>query len=204
MLNDKKPPRYESVLNFWFGAGSARAIAESQSKLWWSGEPAFDAVIREQFSGLRQQAVDGELEAWLETSRGRLALIILVDQFSRSLFRGQAEAFSFDYLAQEWCLSGLDEGADDELEPIQRVFFYLPLEHSESRVDQVRSVQCFERLQRSAAPADRDLFAVYLDFARQHQAVIDRFGRFPGRNAALHRVSTAEEVAFLASDEARF
>jgi uncharacterized protein (DUF924 family) len=137
------------------------------------------------------------LDGWEQTSRGRLALIILVDQMSRNIFRDQMSAFTYDYLAQEWCLDGLDMGAAEELQPIERVFLYLPLEHSESRVDQARSVALFSELARRVPAAQRGSFDYYLDFAKQHQVIVERFGRFPHRNKVLGRASTQEEIEFL-------
>ena len=188
----------DSILQFWFGSETdALAIAKRQAELWWGKSSALDTEIRERFGALREQVVQGECDSWRETARGRLALIISVDQFSRNMFRGKPEAFSYDYLAQEWCLDGLDSGADAELQPIERVFFYLPLEHSESRVDQVRSVACFSELLKQAPPQQQELFAGYLDFARKHQAIVERFARFPHRNQILDRTSTDAEIRFL-------
>jgi uncharacterized protein (DUF924 family) len=189
---------YEPILQFWFGTeGNALEVAKQRAELWWGKSPATDANIRERFGALRQLAVQGELDAWEQSSRGRLALIILVDQMSRNIFRDQLEAFTYDYLAQEWCLDGLDLGADEQLQPIERVFFYLPLEHSELRVDQARSVGLFLELSKQVPDAQRELFAGYLAFAQQHQRIVDRFDRFPHRNRILGRASTAAETAFL-------
>jgi len=188
---------YEPVLHYWFGNGSDAEIALRQSPLWWGKSPNTDDDIRERFAATRDQAIDGQLEIWEQTSRGRLALILLVDQFSRSIFRDRAEAFTYDYLAQEWCLNGLDSGMDEALQPIERVFFYLPLEHSESRVDQARSVALFTALAAQAPASQRQLFDGYLEFARRHQAIVERFGRFPHRNQVLDRTPTDAEIRFL-------
>ena len=189
---------YEPLLQFWFGEpADAPSVAQRQAALWWGKSSVIDNEIRERFSGLRDLAIQGELDAWEETSRGRLALILLIDQFSRNMFRDRLEAFTYDYLAQEWCLAGIDAGADTELLPIERVFFYLPMEHSESRVDQLRSVALFEALAALALPAQQALFDGYLDFAKRHQVIIERFDRFPHRNHILGRVSTATEIEFL-------
>src|SRR5690606_119569 len=135
--------------------------------------------------------------AWLAPPRGRLALVILIDQFSRNLFRGDARAFAHDALARRWVSEGLDAGADRALRAIERVFFYLPLEHSESLADQQRSVALFERLCADVPPALQGTFAGYLDYAVRHRDVIVRFGRFPHRNASLGRATTPEEAEFL-------
>jgi uncharacterized protein (DUF924 family) len=195
---------YEPVLQFWFGDENSPEAAKRQAELWWGKSPETDAIIRGRFSALRELAVQGELDAWEQTSRGRLALIILVDQMSRNILRDQLEAFTYDYLAQEWCLDGLDLGADEELQPIERVFFYLPLEHSESRVDQARSIVMFSELAKVVPAIHRGLFDYYLDFAKQHQVIIERFGRFPHRNNVLGRASTSEEIEFLKAPGSSF
>jgi uncharacterized protein (DUF924 family) len=189
---------YEPLLQFWFGeSADALTMANRQANLWWGKSVSIDNEIRERFGPLRELAIQGELDAWEETSRGRLALILLIDQISRNVFRNRMEAFTYDYLAQEWCLSGIDMGADEELVPLERVFFYLPLEHAESRVDQARSVALFTDLVQAVTPAHRELFEGYLDFAKRHQAIIERFDRFPHRNQALGRISTEAELEFL-------
>lgn len=188
----------DSLLSFWFGSAEDPAeIAREQEALWWKGAAETDRLISERFGALHRRAVAGELEDWTATPRGRLAAIILVDQFSRCLHRRQPGAFAYDPLALRWCLDGLDRGDDAALRPIERVFFYLPLEHSESHADQDRSVAVFERLEAEVAPELRELFAYYTGFARAHRDIVQRFGRFPHRNAILGRVSTPEESEFL-------
>jgi uncharacterized protein (DUF924 family) len=188
----------EAVLEYWFGTAiDANAIAASQAKLWWGKDGATDREIRERFLPLRRAAIDGRLAAWTASPRGRLALIVLIDQFSRNIFRDSPEAFAHDDLARRWCTDGLAQGDDRRLRPIERVFFYLPLEHSESIADQARSVALFTALRDEAPDAERGLFEGYLDFARRHRDIVDRFGRFPHRNAVLARGSTKEEVEFL-------
>ncbi len=145
-----------------------------------------------------------ELDAWSETASGLLALILLTDQFPRNIFRGSPQAFQFDSLALNWCLSGLKSETDRSLRPIERVFFYLPLEHSESREHQERSVQLFTRLFQEVPAEQLDVFRKYLIFALRHRRIIDRFGRFPHRNGILERVSTPEEIAFLQEPGSRF
>lgn len=188
----------DSVLSFWFGSAEDQArVAREQQALWWKGTAETDRLIAGRFGALHERAVAGELEDWTGTPRGRLAAIILVDQFSRCLHRGQSGAFAYDPLALRWCLEGLDRRDDSALRPIERVFYYLPLEHSESHADQDRSVALFERLEAAAAPELRDLFAYFTGYARAHRDIVQRFGRFPHRNAILERVSTPEEFEFL-------
>ena len=128
----------------------------------------------------------------------RLALILLLDQLPRNIHRGTPAAFAQDPLARDLCLKGLSIGADKSLSPLERVFFYLPLEHAESREQQARSVALFEALaaEQAGTPAQAT-FAGFADFARRHQVIIERFGRFPHRNDILGRTSTPEEAAFL-------
>lgn len=195
-IMEKNP--WDAVLAFWFGDGSdpASSIA-AHTRLWWSGDAGCDALIRSQWSGTREDAAAGRLDGWAATPRGRLALIIALDQFSRSLYRGDARAFELDPRARALCREGLDAGAASALHPLERVFFYMPLEHSEAMSDQGRSVALFEALcDEVAAPLRKD-FGNFLDFARRHRDAIARFGRFPGRNAALGRLSTPEELEFL-------
>ncbi|MBC7982281.1 MAG: DUF924 domain-containing protein [Candidatus Obscuribacterales bacterium] len=205
MKSAKPQFAFEHALQYWFGNGvNAAEIAQAKSEIWWGKSTSIDNDIRERFAVLRECVIKDELEEWAQTGRGRLALILVVDQFSRNIFRDTAEAFRYDYMAQEWCLSGLDAGANLELTAIERVFFYLPLEHSESRVDQMRSVALYTELYDSAPPQEQKLFASYLEFARQHHAIIERFGRFPHRNRALQRNSTPEELEFLQTPKSSF
>jgi uncharacterized protein (DUF924 family) len=198
-------PRIEEVLAFWFGPScdDAEAIA-SQGARWFARDDGFDAAIRERFAPLREDAVAGRVDAWLDASRGRLALIVLVDQFSRNLFRGDARAFEHDPLARRWTLDGIDAGDDRALRAIERVFFYLPLEHSESLADQKRAVALFSKLRDEVPASLREPFAGFLDYAQRHHDVIERFGRFPHRNAVLRRASSAEEAEYLAEPGAGF
>lgn len=187
--------RYQDVLDFWFGSGAADI--DAQAMLWWGKDPATDALIREQFAATRRRAVQGLLHKWEAQPASRLALIILVDQFSRNLFRDDARAFADDALVRGWCMDGLHLGHDRQLDPVQRVFFYLPLEHSESLDDQQRAVLLFDALVGEVDVDQRARFESFADYARRHHAVIERFGRFPHRNAALHRESTPAELEFL-------
>jgi uncharacterized protein (DUF924 family) len=188
----------EVVLRFWFGTeADDAAVAQQQSALWWAKDAETDNLIRENFVGTRIAAIEGRLSSWEQTPRGRLALIILVDQFSRNLFRRQPEAFSHDSLARRWCLDGLARGDDHQLRPIERTFFYLPLEHSERFTDQERSVDLFKELRNEVSSELAGLFDGYLEYAREHYEIVKRFGRFPHRNSILARHSTAEELIFL-------
>lgn len=190
--------KIESILDFWFGTNPDDAVvAKEQAELWWSKNYETDNEMRRRFEDTVRAAAAGELNEWRATARGRLALIILTDQFPRNIYRETARAFSCDSKALAWCLDGLHGRSDHELRPIERVFFYLPLEHAESREHQAKSVECFTELVASVPMEQRSTFEEYLDFAVHHRDIIDRFGRFPHRNNILGRESTAEELASL-------
>ena len=184
------------VLEFWFDPAHAAN--------WFAKDPAFDEEIRRRFAAAVEDAAHGRLDAWADTPAGRLALLILLDQFPRNLHRGEARAWAADVKAQRVALSGLDEGFDQALPPLRRVFAYLPLEHAEDMGLQQRSVALFEALHAQAPAAERARFAEFVDYARRHREVIARFGRFPHRNAVLGRDSTAAEREYLAQPGAGF
>lgn len=195
----------ESVLLFWFGDSADDAtVAARQAALWWQKRAETDATITSRFEDLVSRASAGELAQWSATPEGRLALIILLDQFPRNMYRNSPRAFACDPQARNLCLEGLQKGHDQRLRPIQRVFFYLPLEHAEDRALQARSVELFEALDVLTQGSGGANLASYAEFARQHQRIIERFGRFPHRNAILGRHSTVEEVAFLKTPGSSF
>lgn len=169
------------VLDFWF-----REMSPAQ---WFNGDAEVDAVIRTRFAPLVQSALAGDLDSWAEDPRGRLGLVILIDQFTRNIWRDDPRAYSGDAHAQKLVLDGIAQGMDVQLTLAERQFFYLPLMHAEDPALQDKSVACFEKLAADAANV--------LDFARGHRNVVARFGRFPLRNAALGRESSADERAYL-------
>jgi uncharacterized protein (DUF924 family) len=188
----------DTIRSYWFGTShDDSVVAEQRSKLWWSKDPQADHEIRQRFEEYVVRAAAGELAAWLATATGRLALILLTDQFTRNIYRDTSKAFERDGLARGWCLEGLQDGVDELLRPIERVFFYLPLEHSESLPDQDRSVALYQQLADSVDPKLGPMFDGYVEYAVRHREIIERFGRFPHRNQILGRVSSAEETAFL-------
>ena len=195
----------DSVLAFWFGAtGSAAEVAGRQSKLWFGKSSANDQAVVEHFSATLTDATAGRLDHWTNTPRGRLALVIVLDQFPHHIHRDQPQAFATDPQALALSLAVLAAGEDQLLAPIERVFLYLPLEHAESLAMQERSVSLYERLAHEAAAAERALFDSYLDYARKHLDVVARFGRFPHRNTILGRPSTPDELEFLKQPGSRF
>lgn len=190
---------FDLILGFWFGKeqDAVRVNAE-KSSLWWSKDAAIDGEIERRFGSLVKAAGWGdELEAWASTPRGTLALVILNDQFPRNIWRGRAQAFALDERARKRADSALTAGMDGALRSIERVFLYLPFEHSESLDDQNRSLALYRQLAEAAPEEERELFFGFHDFARRHHEIIARFGRFPHRNAILGRNSTAEETFFL-------
>lgn len=186
-------------MEFWFGSKrDDAAVAKEKSALWWSKNPQIDEEIRGRFQGLVRKAAAGELSDWQATPHGRLALILLTDQFPRNIYRDSPQAFAADPQALALSVDGIDHGWDLQLRRIERVFFYLPLEHAESIEYQEESVKQFRRLHDEVASEDgKEVFAEYLDFAVRHRNIIARFGRFPHRNKVLGRRSTPEELAFL-------
>jgi uncharacterized protein (DUF924 family) len=186
------------ILDFWFGSESTdAAVAKTRTALWWEKNAEVDAQMRERFQTVVDAVGAGAHREWLATPHGALALILTADQFPRNIYRDTSQAFAFDALALAFARQTIDAGFDRALRPIERVFCYLPFEHSEALADQDRAVALFNALHEAVAPENKKLFAGYLDFAARHRAVIERFGRFPHRNRILERDSTAAEVAFL-------
>ena len=187
------------VLDFWLGAsGADGALDPAKQKMWFGDGPKYDAEIRDRFGALHERASRGELEgAWTATPRGSIALIVVLDQFSRHLHRGTADAFAQDPAAQRLAADGLGRGLDRELIPAARSFFYLPFEHAESLELQQLGVRSFERLVTEVAAVHRKVYESFADYSRRHRDIIARFGRFPHRNAVLGRASTPEELEFL-------
>jgi uncharacterized protein (DUF924 family) len=178
----------DDVLQFWFGDG-ARARPE-----WFRKDPAFDSEIRRRFGDLIDAALDDRLENWGDDARSALARIVLLDQFTRNVYRDSARAFAGDTRALAAARAMVVAGQDLALPPLLRTFVYLPFEHAEDLDAQREAVRLFERLGDEGSTV----------WARKHLAIIERFGRFPHRNAALGRVSTPEEEAFLAEPGSRF
>jgi uncharacterized protein (DUF924 family) len=195
----------ETVLEFWFGADPNDAIsAKERAALWWSKDSKIDEQIRQAFERSVLSAAAGELSDWQSTPSGILDLILLTDQFPRNIYRDSPKAFAYDPKALAWCSEGIKMDFDLKLRPIERVFFYLPLEHAESLKHQEQSVKLFRELADSVAVERKSLFEGYLDFAVRHRDIIARFGRFPHRNKILGRESTPEELVFLSEPGSAF
>jgi uncharacterized protein (DUF924 family) len=188
----------EDALSFWFGEPAADAASMGvKFKRWFVGRADFDREIRDRFGDTVERALSGALDPWAQSVRGRLALIVLLDQFTRNVFRDDARAFSGDHHAQRLAVEALDTGLDSGLEPIERFFLITPLGHAEDLALQERSVAEGERLFNEVSDWQRPFFAKGAEQRRKHRDVIARFGRFPHRNAVLGRASSVEEEAFL-------
>ena len=193
------------ILRFWFGEQEDDAdVAKERKSMWWSKNPDIDKVISENYQATLEAACRGDLADWETSARGLLALIILADQFSRNIYRGDARSFSQDHLARGWCNQMLAKKLDGELRPVERVFAYLPLEHSEDIADQDRCVALFSILREHASDRHKELFEGFLDFTHAHRKIIRQFGRYPHRNEVLSRESTAAEEAFLSQPGSSF
>ncbi len=188
----------EQVIEFWFGNDlNDPSLAKRQTPLWWQKNSQTDALIRQKFADGLQGLVSGDYDHWLESPRGRLAAIIVADQFSRNMYRNTARAFAQDELALGWCLDGMASKQDIELPYIGRVFFYMPLEHAESREMQELSVKKFSELAELAGVENSGTFMGFVDFAERHRQVVKQFGRYPHRNSILKRDNTAAEQVYL-------
>jgi uncharacterized protein (DUF924 family) len=201
------------VREFWFGkalTGPLQAHAEMASraaalsrrvKLWFEADPRLqdqqDGAIRAAFGELVDRAGRGELAGWADSPRRRLSLIILLDQFPRHIFRGTPHAFQYDPLALSLVLTGMQSAADGALNIVERIFFYMPLQHAESLEVQDESVSAYKRLVTDSPAELRSTFEAALGAAEEHREVIRQFGRFPHRNRSLDRSSTAEEIEYL-------
>ncbi|MDX1481019.1 MAG: DUF924 family protein [Woeseiaceae bacterium] len=204
-ITDDDQIRIDAVLSFWFQEKELSAPQiDGRMDVWFGEDALFDEQIRSEFADDVEKASADELDHWAKTPRGRLALILLIDQFRRNLFRGTPEAYSCDAKALKLCVEGAMSKGDAGLTPIERVFFYMPLQHAESRKVQAKSVDIFNRLANAVSPTYRETFMTIAQFAELHRDIVDRFGRFPHRNKILGRENTAEEAEYLAGDAPTF
>lgn len=170
-----------AVLDFWFGD------ADAERPEWFRKDDAFDATIRQRFGVQVEAALAGGLREWMAGRDSALARVLMLDQFTRNIYRGTPRAFAGDALALQAARAMVASGLDMQLSPLRRVFVYLPFEHAEDRAAQAESLRLFEALSLGG----------YADYARRHAVIVERFGRFPHRNAILGRTSTPEEIEFL-------
>lgn len=196
MIPSTDRPRIAALLDFWFGAGTPDW--NEPRKVWWEKDAAFDEELRRRFLEDHLAAASGTLDAWKEEPESCLALVLLLDQLPRNLFRGKPRAFATDEKARQVARHALSQGFDKAVPPVRRSFFYLPFEHSEDLADQHRCVALFEAM--AKGPEDK----ATARFAELHRDIIARFGRFPHRNEALGRETTAEEAEFLKGPNSSF
>jgi len=192
------PDKVHALLNFWFGhLGSADLPNSDRTSLWFGEGDVVKKQMLDRFSQEYEDVVAGKLVEWEKTPRGRLALIILYDQFSRYINRQSADAFAFDAKAQQLCLDGIQEKMDHSLTLIERVFFYMPLVHAENSEIQEKSIRLYQELVSLSMSETTQIYQLFLAYAYAHFRVIKEFGRFPQRNKVLGRETTEAETAFL-------
>lgn len=191
--------RADVILSFWFAQPQDNEeYYEERRQLWFASNPQIDQDIRDRFLADYQAAYEGRLNKWEQAPQTTLALLLLFDQFPRNMFRGQSQAFATDAQARRLTFKLLQTGEASKLLPVEQMFVYMPLMHSEELVDQQQSVTLFRQLAQQHPPLDSVTYAV------KHQEIIERFGRFPHRNVILGRVSTPEELAFLTQPGSSF
>lgn len=195
----------EDILYFWFGnLTSDDQMPQEKSEMWFKKSAETDQTIKDRFQAELIEATQGETESWQSTPRGTLALIILLDQFSRNIYRETPKSFAQDPQALALALKGIEKGIDAALRPVERIFLFMPLMHSEQLAHQEQCIQLFEKLEAEVPQAIKEMAKASLDFAHRHKEIIEKFGRFPHRNDILGRTSTEAEKAFLLQPGSRF
>lgn len=195
--------RIDEVNKFWLGRVEETIIpSEHRAKIWFGEDKDVDNEIKSLFNSDLEKAIKGEYESWQETPHGQLALILILDQFSRHIHRDTPQAFAQDSKALAICLQGISIEADHALSLIERVFYYFPLLHSETLNHQEQAVRSYQILAELAFPETRVIYDSFLRFANHHYTIIQRFQRFPQRNRVLNRQSTPEEMVYLREIEA--
>ena len=188
----------ENIHRFWFGVLKAPAdLPREKLTFWFMKNESLDNYIRDAYLSILEDATSGQFEDWKKTPRGYLCLILVLDQFPRHIYRNKPESFSNDPQALQLVLDGLEQGIDHNLYPIERTFFYMPMQHSEDLSVQEQSVELYAQLVEDVHEIVKPFFQEFHKYAKMHLDVIKEFGRFPHRNAILDRESTPEEVAFL-------
>lgn len=198
-------PSYDDVLKFWFGRVEETIVpTEHRARIWFGEDAETDREIQTRFAVDLESVIAGGMEDWKTTPHGQLGLIIMLDQFSRHVYRGSPQAFAQDDRALTICLGGMRAEADHSLSLIERVFYYFPLLHSEKISHQAQSVRAYRTLVDLAFSETRVIFDSFLKFANHHYSIVQRFGRFPQRNKALNRESSKAELEFLKEMEERY
>ena len=205
VLEPEDEARIDAILTFWFKEHQLTAPQiDGRMDVWFGEDPVFDEEISREFTADVEKASAGELHHWAAAPRGRLALILLLDQFRRNIYRNTPAAFEMDREALKLCVEGAMEKKDQALTPIERVFFYMPLQHAESRKVQNKSRQIYSKLADAVSPTYRETFETVAQFAELHADIVEQYGRFPHRNRILNRENTAEEAEYLAGDAPAF
>lgn len=190
--------RYEEILKFWFGHVEQTIVpSETRARIWFGDSPEVDNDIKQKFSQDLDHAIQGHHVEWEKHPRGQLALIIMLDQFSRHIFRETSKAFAQDDYALSICVQGMSKDEDHHLSLIERVFYYFPLLHSEHVTNQEKSIRAYQQLVELAFPETQIIYESFFKFATHHYNIVHRFGRFPQRNVLLGRESTPEETQYL-------
>ena len=204
-ITDEDQLRIDAIIAFWFREQELSAPQiDHRMDIWFGEDPTFDHEIKEEFAADVQKASEGKLDHWAHEPRGRLALILLLDQFRRNIYRNTAKAYEKDKTALKLCVEGAMQKKDKGLTPIQRAFFYMPLQHAESRKVQAKAVELFTKLADAVTPTYQETFLTMAQFAELHRDIIEQFGRFPHRNRVLERGNTPEEDEYLAGDAVSF
>jgi uncharacterized protein (DUF924 family) len=203
--NHETLPEYEGVLSSWFGTLDDDGAADREhTQRWWKKDPAFDELVRDRFGPLHAEVALGSRDHWLTSTRGRLAMVIVLDQFSRNMFRGNGRSFAYDERALAVALDAIDRHLHRDLARDERTFFYMPLMHSEDSAIQDRSVELFTQFCNELPEKGRKVLSANVEFSKRHREIVRRFGRFPHRNALLGRVSSPAEVEFLKEEGSSF
>jgi len=198
-------PEAQRVLNFWFGSlNNETDFPQDKSSMWFVNGADYDDSIRSQFLKLHNQACNGELNEWCKNPKSLLALVIVLDQFSRHIYRSNKKSFEQDDKTVSIVKRGIENNMDKDLYFIERKFLYMPLMHAEDIVIQDFGVEMFTRLRDDVPPELKEMYTKSLSFAQSHYYVISKFGRFPELNGILGRDSTQEERDFLATGKYRF
>jgi uncharacterized protein (DUF924 family) len=199
-MTDHDQERIDAILAFWFKEQALTAPQiDRRMDVWFGGDEVFDLECKKEFGDDVELASEGKLDHWADEPRGRLALILLLDQIRRNIYRNTARAFEMDKAALKLCVEGARDKKDKGLTPIEQAFFYMPLQHTESRKVQEKAVDIF-----NVSPTYRETFETMAQFAELHRDIVEQFGRFPHRNVLLGRENTPEEDEYLAGDSPDF
>ncbi len=204
-ITDDDQLRIDAIITFWFREqGLSAPQIDRRMDIWFGADEVFDHECKKEFDRDVEQASEGGLSHWAHEPRGRLALILLLDQFRRNIYRDTAKAFAKDGVALKLCVEGAMAKKDQGLTPIQRAFFYMPLQHVESKKVQAKSVELFSKLAETVPRPFRETFETIAQFAELHRDIVEQFGRFPHRNQLLNRENTPEEDEYLSGDTPDF